>query len=92
MKTKYKKADPPQVSLLTHRLIFGRKLGANSADLAGFVPPSRLFKSFTDNNLVFSSFHGMEEVVGSIPTRSTIFSITYRHPGFPLGVRWCQTL
>jgi hypothetical protein len=23
-------------------------------------------------------FHGMEEVVGSIPTRSTIFSITYR--------------
>jgi hypothetical protein len=22
-------------------------------------------------------FHGMEEVVGSIPTRSTIFSITY---------------
>ena len=26
-------------------------------------------------------FHGMEEVVGSIPTRSTIFSITYSQAG-----------
>jgi hypothetical protein len=29
-------------------------------------------------------FHGMEEVVGSIPTRSTIFSITYRDYPFRL--------
>src|ERR1039458_8348270 len=27
-------------------------------------------------------FHGMEEVVGSIPTRSTIFSTTCRYPAF----------
>jgi hypothetical protein len=32
-------------------------------------------------------FHGMEEVVGSIPTRSTIFSTTYRSPSF---LAWCQ--
>jgi hypothetical protein len=30
-------------------------------------------------------FHGMEEVVGSIPTRSTILSITY---GFRLFLFW----
>src|ERR1700688_3345321 len=35
-------------------------------------------------------FHGMEEVVGSIPTRSTIFSSTYRCPAFQFGVIWCQ--
>src|SRR5579859_2844535 len=35
-------------------------------------------------------FHGMEEVVGSIPTRSTIFSITYERPDQSVGVIWCQ--
>src|SRR6185437_5561238 len=35
-------------------------------------------------------FHGMEEVVGSIPTRSTIKSTTCKLPPFPLGVIWCQ--
>ncbi len=35
-------------------------------------------------------FHGMEEVVGSIPTRSTIFSSTYGYPRFQFGVIWCQ--
>jgi hypothetical protein len=30
-------------------------------------------------------FHGMEEVVGSIPTRSTNLSITYRHRSFRFG-------
>jgi hypothetical protein len=30
-------------------------------------------------------FHGMEEVVGSIPTRSTIFSTTCRYPAFRFG-------
>ena len=34
--------------------------------------------------------HGMEEVVGSIPTRSTILSITYRGPPSQLGVIWRQ--
>jgi hypothetical protein len=33
-------------------------------------------------------FHGMEEVVGSIPTRSTIFSITCRYPTFQFGSIW----
>src|SRR5216683_4300747 len=32
-------------------------------------------------------FHGMEEVVGSIPTRSTNKSITYNYPPFGLGSR-----
>jgi hypothetical protein len=36
--------------------------------------------------------NGMEEVVGSIPTRSTILSSTYRCPAFQVGVIWCQTL
>ncbi len=35
-------------------------------------------------------FHGMEEVVGSIPTRSTIFSSTYGYARFQFGVIWCQ--
>jgi hypothetical protein len=33
-------------------------------------------------------FHGMEEVVGSIPTRSTIFSTTCRYPAFQFGSIW----
>jgi hypothetical protein len=33
-------------------------------------------------------FHGMEEVVGSIPTRSTIFSITYELPDQSVGSIW----
>ena len=33
-------------------------------------------------------FHGMEEVVGSIPTRSTIFSITYKFPDRSVGSIW----
>ncbi len=33
------------------------------------VPP--VYNSFAVNNLAFSVFHGMEEVIGSIPIRST---------------------
>jgi hypothetical protein len=32
--------------------------------------------------------NGMEEVVGSIPTRSTIFSTTCRYPAFQFGSIW----
>ena len=35
-------------------------------------------------------FHGMEEVVGSIPTRSTIESITYRISSLRFGSIWQQ--
>jgi hypothetical protein len=35
-------------------------------------------------------FHGMEEVIGSIPIRSTIESTAYSLPFFQLGVIWCQ--
>ena len=35
------------------------------------------YKSFVINTSVFRKFHGMEEVVGSIPTRSTKESIAY---------------
>jgi hypothetical protein len=37
-------------------------------------------------------FHGMEEVIGSIPIRSTNKSTTYGLPSFQLGVIWCQIL
>jgi hypothetical protein len=37
-------------------------------------------------------FHGMEEVVGSIPTRSTIFSSTYRHPALQFRVAWPSSI
>src|SRR5580700_10376092 len=33
-------------------------------------------------------FHGMEEVVGSIPTRSTIFSVTYQLPDQSVDSIW----
>ena len=33
-------------------------------------------------------FHGMEEVVGSIPTRSTIKSTTYKNLLSPIGSIW----
>ena len=33
-------------------------------------------------------FHGMEEVVGSIPTRSTIFSITYKFTDQSVGSKF----
>jgi hypothetical protein len=36
-------------------------------------------------------FHGMEEVVGSIPTRSTKFSTAGRYPAFQFGSIWCVT-
>jgi hypothetical protein len=36
-------------------------------------------------------FHGMEEVVGSIPTRSTKFSTTCRYSAFQFGVIWRHT-
>jgi len=41
-------------------------------------------------NLRFDLFHGMEEVVGSIPTRSTIESKYLHVSPFPTGVIWCQ--
>jgi ABC-type transport system involved in Fe-S cluster assembly fused permease/ATPase subunit len=36
----------------------------------------------------FALGNGMEEVVGSIPTRSTIFSITYKFPDQSVGSIW----
>jgi len=35
------------------------------------LPVFPTYKAFAVNNLRFSSFHGMEEVIGSIPIRST---------------------
>jgi len=36
------------------------------------LPTRPAIKAFAVSKLRLSSFHGMEEVVGSIPTRSTI--------------------
>src|SRR5579859_547982 len=55
--------------------------------------PRRTASSVPQNGPVAqlgARFHGMEEVVGSIPTRSTIFSITYERPDQSVGVIWCQ--
>jgi len=38
------------------------------------LPTHPTIKAFAVSKLRFLSFHGMEEVVGSIPTRSTKFS------------------
>jgi hypothetical protein len=35
------------------------------------LPTGPVYKPFAVNNLMFVSFHGMEEVIGSIPIRST---------------------
>jgi len=35
------------------------------------LPTRPTIKAFAVSNLLFLLFHGMEEVVGSIPTRST---------------------
>jgi hypothetical protein len=37
------------------------------------LPTVPAHKSYAVYNLAFEAFHGMEEVVGSIPTRSTKF-------------------
>ena len=52
----------------------------------------RFYNLFTVNNLDFWHFHGMEEVIGSIPIRSTNKSTTCKAPPSQLGVIWCQKL
>jgi hypothetical protein len=52
---------------------FGVKFGVKAQRFFRFVPASPVFSPFAVNNLCIFHFHGMEEVVGSIPTRSTIF-------------------
>jgi hypothetical protein len=41
------KGRSPTDKPLTHWLIFGRNLGANCADLAGFLPPGQLLSLVT---------------------------------------------
>jgi len=68
-----KKADPPLISpgpIWCQIWCQIRAILSAFSDFAGFLP-------FAVNNLCISHFHGMEEVVGSIPTRSTILSVTY---------------
>ena len=55
------------------------------------LPVVPVYNNCTVNNLRFRSQHGMEEVIGSIPIRSTIESTTYRIS--PLWVRSiCQQI
>ncbi len=70
-----KRADPPlpaRTHSLTHRIWC--QLGVKRRQLLLILPVLPIFLAFTVNNLAFIAFHGMEEVVGSIPTRSTIFT------------------
>src|SRR5436190_9523867 len=50
---------------------FGVKFGVKSERFFRFSPTSSVSSPFTVNNLPIFHFYGMEEVVGSIPTRST---------------------
>jgi hypothetical protein len=57
-------------------------VSAGSADFFGLYR-----QQFT-----YFCIHGMEEVVGSIPTRSTMFSTTYGFPLFPFGRKFTTLL
>jgi hypothetical protein len=91
-------AAPFPQSLVSWVVIATRhvKFGVKAQRFFWFVPTLPVFLPFAVNNLGIFHFHGMEEVVGSIPTRSTIFSITYRVPerllrslSSELGWQWC---
>jgi hypothetical protein len=53
-----------------------------------FLPVMPVHKYCAVYILRYESFHGMEEVVGSIPTRSTKASITYRISSLRFGSIW----
>jgi len=55
---------------------FGVKFGVKTERFFRFFTDFTGFFAFYVNNLPIFHFYGMEEVVGSIPTRSTIFSTT----------------
>ena len=59
---------PPQVQPTARK--FGVKLVSKTADWAGFTGFAVSYHCIV-NNLAFRGFHGMEEVIGSIPIRST---------------------
>jgi hypothetical protein len=50
---------------------FGVRFGVRMRQLYRFLPTRPTFKAFAVSQIRFCEFHGMEEVVGSIPTRST---------------------
>ena len=66
--------------------IDGRNLVSNwcqNAPIWPVFPANPIFKCIAVNNLCIVKFHGMEEVVGSIPTRSTNHLNNLKAP--PLG-------
>jgi hypothetical protein len=50
---------------------FGVRFGVKTRRFQRFLPTRPTLKAFAVSNILFFEFHGMEEVVGSIPTRST---------------------
>ena len=70
------------------RVDYPRVVGEN--ELGSSLDPE--FSGFITNRgpvaQLGARFHGMEEVVGSIPTRSTIFSMTYRFTDRSVGSIW----
>jgi hypothetical protein len=63
--------------------IDGRILVSNwcqNAPIWPVFPAHPTFKYIAVNNLQFRQFHGMEEVVGSIPTRSTNYINNLKAP------------
>src|ERR1700756_5134227 len=59
-----------QLSLIVYN--FGRKLAGNIVEYTGFRPDAPIANYLKTNLRLLFHFHGMEEVVGSNPTRSTI--------------------
>jgi hypothetical protein len=68
------------------------EIGRKQHQIYRFYANAPVTKSLNANHRLPFFVHGMEEVVGSIPTRSTIFSTTCRYPPFDLGVIWCQNV
>jgi hypothetical protein len=68
-------ADPPR-SAPSPTSILGSNLVARYGDFCRFCRLGRFISDLSGKDLPFLLFHGMEEVVGSIPTRSTSYSIT----------------
>jgi hypothetical protein len=68
--------------------IFGRKFGRKYRQICHFSANLPVANVLTTKVRLPFPLHGMEEVVGSIPTRSTIFSMTYKFPDRSVGSIW----
>jgi hypothetical protein len=82
-------ADPPLSALRPNLVsIFWCQFWCQTRQFFRLLPVPPVFKTLATTNLPYLNFHGMEEVVGSILTRSTIFSSTYNFADQSVGSIW----